>query len=233
MTRSRLLSRLLSRLVARLAATGAALAAHAAFALPMASQGSVMVMGDFNASGERELAANYAVTGHDAFGAMAGRWLEPVMHAGEHEHKLARDAAALTYTRLVQRWNLPHAQANLWFVGMLGGVRGDGLDGTSTMWSAAVQADYETTRGYAGAGFEPMRATDVRHDTAWARAGFSFYEVDYEQAQPWFVVEVKRTRYTSTAETLVTPMLRVIHRRYFVELGANDEGAQLNFMLTY
>ncbi len=222
-----------SRVGARLAATALALAAGGAFALPMASQGSVMVMGDFNGGGERELAANYAVTGHDAFGAMVGRWREPVMHGGVHERRLARETAALTYTRLVQRWNLPHAQANLWFVGMLGGVRGDDLDGTGTLWSTAVQADYETTRIYAGAGFEPMRATDVRHDTAWARAGFSFYEVDYEQAQPWFVVEVKRTRYATTDETLVTPMLRVIHRRYFVELGANDDGVQLNFMLTY
>lgn len=217
----------------RLAAAALALAAGGAFALPMASQGSAMVMGDFNGGGERELAANYAVTGHDAFGAMAGRWLEPTVHGGEHTAKLVRETAALTYTRLVQRWNLPHAQANLWFVGMVGGVRGDDLDGTSTLWSAAVQADYETTRVYTGAGFEPMRADGVRHDTAWLRAGFSFYEVDYEQAQPWFVVEAKRTRYTTTAETLVTPMLRVIHRRYFVELGANDDGVQLNFMLTY
>ncbi|MCU0813303.1 MAG: hypothetical protein MUC32_02900 [Burkholderiaceae bacterium] len=217
----------------QLAAAALALAAGGASALPMASQGSVMVMGDFNGGGERELAANYAVTGHDAFGAMAGRWLEPTLHAGEHGVKLVREASALTYTRLVHRWNLPHAQANLWFVGMLGGVRGDDLGGTSTLWSTAVQADYETTRVYAGAGFEPMRGDGVRHDSAWVRAGFSFYEVDYEQAQPWFVVEAKRTRYTTTDETLVTPMLRVIHRRYFVELGANDDGVQLNFMLTY
>jgi hypothetical protein len=218
---------------ALVAAVALGVAAGAASALPMASDGSWMVMGDFGGNGDRDLAANFAVTGRDAFGAMASRWREPVMHAGLHERMLDREAAGLTYTRLVQRWNLPHAQANLWFVGMLGGVRGDGLDGTRTLWSTAVQADYETTRVYAGAGFEPMRGDDVRHDTTWARAGFSFYEVEYEEPQPWFVLEARHTRYGSMSEVTWTPLLRIIHRRLFVEVGGNDDGAQLNFMYAY
>ncbi len=199
----------------------------------MASQGGLMAMADLNSSGEREVAVNHAVTGRDAFGVMAQRWYEPVMHAGLHRQHRQREAAGLTYTRLLQRWNLPHAQANLWFVGALGRARGEGLDGDRGWIAPALMADYETTRVYLGAGVEPMRSRGLRHDSTWLRAGFSFYEVDYEQVQPWFVLEAKRTRTTSEASDTVTPMLRLIHRGLFVELGRNREGTQFNLMWAY
>lgn len=205
----------------------------AAFALPMASEGSWMTMADFNSGGERDIAANYAVTGRDAFGVMAARWKEPVLHGGVHAQHHERESAGLTYTRLVHRWNLPHAQANLWFVGSAGRARGHGWAGERSFWSPAVMADYETTRLYLGAGLEPKRGSGLRHDTAWVRAGFSFYEVDYEQVQPWFIVESKRVRYAGTTRDEVTPLLRLIHRGLFVELGRNREGTQFNLMWAY
>jgi hypothetical protein len=205
-----------------------------ATALPMASQGSIMAMADFSSDGERDLAVNYAITGRDALGVMAARWHEPVLHMGLHRQHHERESTGLTYTRLVHRWNLPHAQANLWFVGAAGQVKGHALSGGArSFWSPAVMADYETTRVYFGAGLEPKRASGVRHDTAWLRAGFSFYEVDYEQVQPWFIVETKRTRYSATSRNLTTPMLRLIHRGVFVELGRNREGTQFNLMWAY
>jgi hypothetical protein len=216
------------------AACGLALGfAPAAFALPMASEGGWMTMADFHSSGERDLAVNHAVTGRDAFGVMATRWKEPVLHLGRHAQHHERESAGLTYTRLVHRWNLPHAQANLWFVGVLGRARGHGWNGERNFGSAAVMGDYETTRLYLGAGLEPKRGSGVRHDSAWVRAGFSFYEVDYEQVQPWFIVEAKRTRYALGSRDVVTPMLRLIHRGLFVELGGNREGTQFNLMWAY
>jgi hypothetical protein len=207
--------------------------APSAHALPMASEGSLMAMGDFNSGGERDLAINYAVTGHDALGVMAARWSEPLLHAGLHRQHHEREAAGLTYTRLVKRWNMPHAQANLWFVGAAGRARGHGWTGERSFWSPAVMVDYETTRLYVGAGFEPMRGSGLRHDTHWVRAGFSFYEVDYEEVQPWFILEAKRTRYASEQRSVVTPTLRFIHRGLFVELGQNREGTQFNVMWAY
>ncbi len=207
--------------------------APAAHALPMASEGGVMAMIDTHSSGERDAAVNYAVTGRDALGVMAARWHERVLHAGVHPQHHERESAGLTYTRLVQRWNLPQAQANLWFVGSVGRVQGHGWAGSRSFWSPAVKADYETTRVYAGAGVEPKRGDGLRHDTAWLRAGFSFYEVDYEQVQPWFIVEAKRTRDVGGARRELTPMLRLIHRGVFVELGRNREGTQFNLMWAY
>lgn len=216
------------------AVSGLALAfAPAAQALPMASEGSIMAMLDLHSAGERDAAVNYAVTGRDALGVMATRWHERVLHAGVHPQHHERESAGLTYTRLVHRWNMPHAQANLWFVAAVGEARGHGWAGSRSFWSPAVMADYETTRVYAGAGLEPKRGQGLRHDIAWVRAGFSFYEVDYEQMQPWFIVEAKRTRDALGARDEVTPMLRLIHRGVFVELGRNREGTQFNLMWAY
>jgi hypothetical protein len=206
-------------------------------ALPMASQGFWMVMGDADAD-DRELSVNYALTGRDAFGGGLARFESP--EHGSMAMTSTRELATLTYTRLVNRWNLPHAQANVWFVGQAGGLRGEDLgDGTRTVWSPAVLADWETTRLYLGGGLETMRAGDWRRDSAYARTGFSFYEVEYEEVQPWFIVEVKRDREVipragaaphDVAKTEWMPMLRFIHRRWFVELGARSDGAHVSFM---
>lgn len=225
-------------LAAALACSLTLLAAAPAAALPMASQGFWMVMGDFEGR-ERALSANYALTGRDAIGGALARFESP-----EHGSAMAasqRESASLTYTRLVQRWNTPHAQANLWFVGEAGSLRGQGLrGGTRSLLSPAVLADWETTRLYVGGGLKWQRAGDWRRETAYARTGFSFYEVEYEEVQPWFVLEVKRDReriplgsgagYHRPAATEWMPMLRFIHRRWFVEIGARRGNAHLSFM---
>ena len=214
-----------------------ALVAGPALALPMASQGYWMVMGDFE-EGSRKLSANYALTGHDAIGAAVVRFDSPA-HGGTGMRS-ARELAALTYTRLIHRWNLPDAQANLWFIGQAGSLRGQGLaGGTRTLLSPAVLADWETTRLYVGGGVEAKRAGDWRRDSAYARVGFSLYEVEYEQVQPWILLEARRERERiprvgamahEVAKTEWMPMVRLIDRRWFLELGARRDGAHLSFM---
>ena len=216
-----------------------------ASALPMATQGFWMVMGEARAD-ELSLSTNYALTRRDAFGVSGARYESPGHGAAMAGDR--RESASLTYTRLVQRWNLPDAQANLWFVGELGGLRAQGLGGagrgnTRTLWSPAVLADWETTRLYAGGGLKTQHAGSWRRDTAYARTGFSFYEVEYEEVQPWFILEVKREReriplarpgpqtaFHRAAETEWMPMLRLIHRRWFLEFGARRGAAHFSFM---
>jgi hypothetical protein len=213
----------------RRAAMGAAtvVCAGAAYALPMGSVDTWMVMGDF-AARSAELAANHALTRRDALGVVAGRWRAEPDAGGR-----AREFGGLTYTRQVQRWNLPDAQANLWFVGSAGGLRAEGGRGMQPMGSLAVMADYETTRVYLGAGVKTLRASPVQQDSAYARAGFSFYEAEYDEVQPWLIGEVKRQR-DGTAKTQTAAWLRLIHKRYFVELGADDEGrARFSFMINF
>jgi hypothetical protein len=219
-------------------ATGALLATLlplAAQALPMGSKESWMVMGDFSEKSQ-ELAANWAVTTRDALGASAGRWKEDAAAGGEQRY----DFGAFTYTRRLHRWNLEHAQSNLWFVGSAGALRPSGVapgapkTAKEALWSAAAMADYETTRIYFGATARTQRGERARKDDTYARAGFSFFVAEYDEVQPWLIGEVRRERDSlGKTDTTVTAMLRLISRGYFVEFGGNRDGAVLNFMLNY
>lgn len=200
------------------------MASHAA---PMGFQDSWMVMGDLGPNW-REAFINYAFTSRDAVGA------ETTFMRSDDKRRLV-DLQGFTYTRLLRRWNMTDAQANVWFIGGLGAARitdqaNNGL-GTRTMASPGVLLDYETTRVYLGATARLYRARQVNHDYAALRAGFSFYEVEYDQTQPWFVLEARRMK-GLTEKTEITPMLRLINKDYFVEAGVNNS-RQLRFNLMY
>lgn len=214
------------RRIASVAVIGAVLlVAGAARAAPMGFKDSFMTMADLSPNW-REAMVNYALTPRDAFGLTA-------LRMRSDDESLTRDAAGVTYTRLVQRWNLPDAQANIWFIGALGSVKGKEFSSASTLVAPAVQIDYETTRLYASLSGRLFRGKDINHDTAVLRTGFSFYETDYDEVQPWFIVEVRRSR-SLTDKDEITPMLRLIHKRYFLELGVNDSSQfRASLMVTY
>ena len=192
---------------------------------PMGFKESTMAMGDFGANW-RESFANYALTPRDALGGGI-TWMR------SDDKKLTRQFTEATYTRLVKRWNGEHSQANLWFVGGAGVVTGNDFAGSKTMLSPGVAFDFETTRVYFSSTARLYRAKDINHDFASVRAGFSFYEVDYDEVQPWLILEVRRMRGLSDS-TEITPMLRLIHNRYFVELGVNQaKQGRFNFMYIF
>ncbi len=202
-----------------------AMLSAAAQAGPMGFKESTMSMGDFSPNW-REAFVNYALTSKDAIGAEA-------LYARSDDKRLLREYTGLTYTRLAKRWNMPHAQANVWLVGGVSALKGNDFAGTRTMLSPGVLVDYETTRVYLAATARLYRATNLNHDYASARAGFSFYEVDYDEVQPWFIVEARRMKGLSD-KTEITPMLRLIHNRYFVEVGmSTDKNARFNFMFIF
>ena len=192
---------------------------------PMGFKDSWMAMGDFGPNWQ-EAFANYALTPRDAVGLSA-------LAMRSDDGNKTRQLVDATYTRLVHRWNMPEAQANVWFVGGLGSVLGNDFSGTKNMASPGIQVDYETPRVYASATARLYRADGINHDYASARVGFSFYAVDYDQTQPWLILEVRRMRDLSD-QTEVTPMLRLIHNRYFVELGVNTASqVRANFMYIF
>lgn len=202
-----------------------ACAAAVAHAGPMGFKDSTMAMGDFSPNWQ-EAWVNHAFTSRDAMGAGG-------LYMRSDDKRLTREFAELTYTRLLHRINGEHSQANFWFVGGLGKVRGNDFGGTRTMWAPGVSVDYETTRVYTSASVRLYRAPGIRHDFASVRAGFSFYEVDYDEVQPWFILEARRMKGLSD-ETEITPMLRFIHNRYFVEVGVNNmKQARFNFMYIF
>ena len=184
-----------------------------------------MAMGDVSPNW-REGWLNYAVSARDAFG-VGGLYMR------SDDKQKRRELVEATYTRLTARWNSKDSQANLWLVGGVGAVSGNTFSGEKLLLSPGVQFDYETTRVYTSAAARAYRASGINHDYASARAGFSFYEVDYEQTQPWFIVEARRMRRLS-GKLEVTPMLRLINKGYFVEAGVNNSRQwRLNFMYIF
>ena len=207
------------------------LSSHLALAAPMGYEGSVMAMGDFNQNW-REVGFNYAITSRDALGL---NHLE--FRSGDHKAKRVVDT--VNYTHLLSRWNLTDAQSNLWLFMGLGHIRRDDIaDGVesninSLITSPGFQFDYETRRIYFATTHKLYRASNLNHDTTSMRAGFSFYEADYDQTQPWFILEAKYTNQISD-KIEVTPLLRLINKNIFLEGGVNNSGQpRLNFMVTF
>ncbi len=204
------------------------LSSHLLEAAPMGFEGSVMTMGDFNQNW-REAGFNYALTSRDALGLTH-------LEFRSDDHKDKREVDTLNYTRLLSRWNLTDAQSNLWLFMGIGGVRGS-VDNQSIdskfIASPGFQFDYETTRIYFATTHKLYRASNLNHDTTSIRAGFSFYEADYDKTQPWFILETKYTNQISD-KIEVIPMLRLINKNIFVEGGVNNSGQpRLNLMYTF
>lgn len=209
----------------------AILLSQAATAGPMGFNESFMAMGDFN-NNWRESFINYAVTPRDAFGVSA-----TYMRADDKSR--SRTLEEVTYTRLIKRWNAPHAQANLWFQGGVGALQGEdklageNRDFNKVMITPGVQFDYETTRVYFQASHRLYRASDINHDFTSVRAGFSFYETDYDKTQPWLILEARNMNGLSE-KIEVTPMVRLINKSFFVEAGvSNSREPRFNFMYIF
>ncbi len=209
----------------------AILSAQPVTAGPMGFNESYMVMGDFN-NNWRESFINYAITPRDAFGVSA-------TYMRSDDRSKTRTLEELTYTRLLHRWNMPHAQANLWFMGGVGALQGEnkGLnrdhDFDKVMITPGVQFDYETTRVYFMATHRLYRTSNLNHDYSAIRAGFSFYETGYDQTQPWFILETRNMNGLSD-KVEITPMLRFINKNFFVEGGVNNfYEPRFNFMYIF
>ncbi len=201
---------------------GVAAAAHAG---PMGFRDSTMAMGDFSPNW-REAWVNHAVTPRDAFG-VGGVYMR------SDDKRLTREFSELSYTRLLHRINGEHSQANLWLLAGAGQVTGNNFPGSKTMLAPGISADYETTRFYVSGSLRLYRAPGINHDFASLRTGFSFYETDYDEVQPWLILEARRMRGLSE-KTELTPMLRFIHSRYFVEVGVNNmKQGRFNFMYIF
>lgn len=180
-------------------------------------------MGRYN----QEWMLNYSPSLGHAFG------LEVMRMSAKDEQ--ATTIASLNYTGLLKRWNMPSAQANLWFSGGIGETNGQ-FSGVS--YTPSVQFDVESTRLYFLAKARMIRASEMNYDTASLQAGFSLYETHFDETQPWLVLEAKTMRNTEPALQL-TPAIRLINKNYFLEFGITnpfvpDERApRVNLMLVF
>ena len=60
--------------------------------------------------------------------------------------------------------------------------------------SPAIQFDYETTRVYLALTQRLYCAKDMSQDYSALRVGLSLYEAEYDQTQPWLILEARRNK---------------------------------------
>lgn len=191
----------------------------------MGFKNSAMLMSDFSMN-RKELMLNYSpLLGH-AFG------IETMWMRGDKQTNLITN---INYTGLIKRWNMPSGQANLWFMTGIGEASGDS---SGFSYSPGFQFDYETTRIYFLVKSRMIRAPHLQYDTYSVQGGFSFFETNFDETQPWFVVEARTTE-NMAMRNEVTPLLRLINQNYFLELGitnpwdSESRTPRLNLMLTF
>lgn len=191
----------------------------------MGFKNSAMLMSDFSMN-RKELMLNYSpLLGH-AFG------IETMWMRGDKQTNLITN---INYTGLIKRWNMPSGQANLWF---MTGIGEASEDSSGFSYSPGFQFDYETTRIYFLVKSRMIRAPHLQYDTYSVQGGFSFFETNFDETQPWFVVEARTTE-NMVMRNEVTPLLRLINQNYFLELGitnpwdSESRTPRLNLMLTF
>ncbi|MBF5038312.1 MULTISPECIES: hypothetical protein [unclassified Methylophilus] len=183
------------------------LPAHAAALMGFEDSAMLMTeIGRYN----QEWMLNYSPTFGHAIG------VEQMRMSGKGEQ--ATTISGINYTGIIKRWNLPSAQANVWFNGSVGEASGH-YDGFA--YTPSLQFDVESTRLYFLAKARMIRAPHMNYDTAAVQAGFSFYETGFNETQPWFVMEVKTMR-NNDPSVQVTPALRLINKNYFLEFGVTN-----------
>jgi hypothetical protein len=202
-----------------------ALAAPPAIAHPVTFPGNLMTMAEVDRDW-KELNAWYTFAPRHAAGP---GYME--FRSGDGARK--REVPNVHYNFRAARWNWPDAQANIYLQAGLGQATGNDFGGSHAVFLPGFQADYETRRIYTAYSWHGMRGGPVKHVFHKAQAGFSFYAVDYDDWQPWFILDVRRTSNLGM-DTEVTPTLRLIHKSLFLEAGAVDgERLRLNIMYNF
>ena len=151
---------------------------------------------------------------------VGGGWLELSSEDGTKDRHV-------TYARvnlLAKRWNLPHAQANVFVWGGLGRATGNDFSGTTAARHAGVQVDYETRRVYGAFRSDLQRSDHFSHRIDTLQLGWAPYEHDYDTLATWVVLQGRR--YTGGLYGGIEPalLLRFFKGGTWVEIGGTPDG---------
>jgi hypothetical protein len=152
----------------------------------------------------------------------------------EGDHGRRREILYGRVNYLVQRWNMPDAQANVFAWGGLGRAYLDELDAHRFAWNAGAQVDYETRRWYSSLKTDLHRSNAFSYRVDTLQLGIAPYEHDFDTLATWLVVQGRN--YSSGAQSGIewALLLRLFKRAAWIEAGVTDEGklqamAMINF----
>jgi hypothetical protein len=201
------------------------LAVGAVEAHPVTFPGNLMFMGEVDRNSQ-EFNAWYTFAPRHAAG-------PGYMEFRSEDRAREREIVNVRYNYRAARWNWADAQANVYLQAGLGSATGNDFSGSQTVLMPGLQLDYETRRIYTAYRWQAYRGGPIRHQFNNVQAGFSFYAVDYDDWQPWFIVDIRKMS-NLAMDAEVTPTLRLIHKTLFLEVGAVDgERLRLNVMYNY
>ncbi len=194
-----------------MAALGAALLAAPLAARPVSYPGGVTAMQELDPVMGSAL-LHYTPNRHYSVGARYLKMREEGVNLG---------GAQATW--LVNRWNLPSAQANLYVTGMAGAAWRDGATARPGGFVEA-QGDWENRRVML-MGMARLTHMDGigTSDMQMGRIGWAPYEGDYGDAHLWLFAQLKRDS-ASADEVQPALVARLFYRTMLVEAGVTDRG---------
>lgn len=175
----------------------------------------------FNTEKTRDHQLFYSFTNRDAIG---------VRHLRLAKDRYKNRTNLVQYNRLIHRWNLPRAQANIY--GWVGAGTSTGtFAGTQDTVVGGLQADYETRRIYTLAKVDVLNHDHATHVATTARLGWAPYAADFDELNTWFILQGKRiTGFDDKIK--LTPLVRLFKGDVLGEFGVSTEGDAL-FTLMY
>ena len=203
-------------------------------ALPVGFKDSWMTMGELGKDySEANLMYTFSATTSVGAGVVGLKYQHGT--AG-HERRIEMVDANINHR--IARWNFPEAQANIYLQMAVAQAKGSFFSGSQAVLSPGIQVDYETRRIYAAAKWRGTYAKAFDYTRYGAAGGFSFYKTEYDEWQPWAILEVSRKGGDLKDATEFTPYLRFIHKTLFIEAGApfqkgKSQGAKVNFRYTF
>jgi hypothetical protein len=130
--------------------------------------------------------------------------------------------AALQHNWLLQRWNLPDAQANV-YAGL--GAGAAKREGSSSELAGVgfFRADYETRRIYTALETKGVASEAFKRAIVSAEVGFAPYLAEFDELNTWFILQAKHMTGMEDEFDLISK-LRFFKNNIFVEVGATHRG---------
>lgn len=195
-------------------------AATPATAKPLSYVGGTMLMQE-NDVGGHTLAVDHTLS----------RQMAAALHIQRHTRGENFTMLGPQLNVLLQRWNLPDGQGNV-FATLGGGTTIERGEMRPAVWSGFL-ADYETRRVFVSYDLRLTYAKRIQR-SAWqrVRVGTTFNPVTYDTTSLWLMLQVDRRdekhfgghHGSIGPKTDVTPILRAMYKTFMMEGGVSVDG---------